>query len=430
MAIKIIPALLLATIAIVANVAFYYYSKKSPIAPIKYEFSPMQPSSVEEQDAPVRYLAKHGSVEVFKTPETFAPESYAVDAKGNLYASMRDGSIQRLYNFAINNDSMGTYEYELIVRTGSIATGDDGKKLPTLEQCRQDNDRLQPKCGTPLGLRASATDANKLLVADAYLGLLELDLTTRKLSVLVNRDDKGEPFKFTNSVVQSKRTGIIYFTDSSTKFYLNGYIDDVLEGTGNGRLFSFNPATRELRLLADSLYFANGIAISNEYALNDVKSSDETADGNADTDEFLFVAETTRARIRKYNTRTGEMSMLIEHLPCLPDNLKSGSTKLNKDKIWIGCSSFATPFVKWMMLNPWFRLILAKTPYYKRVFAFLRPVTAATLSVNINTGLVSEILVDPKKRFHSVAEAFEHPKEDRTLYIGTFHNHAIARIKY
>ena len=56
--------------------------------------------------------------------------------------------------------------------------------------------------------------------------------------------------------------GSIYFTDASSKYDLSQFIFDILEGNPYGRLLKYNPATNKTSVLADRLYFPNGVVVS------------------------------------------------------------------------------------------------------------------------------------------------------------------------
>ena len=81
-----------------------------------------------------------------------------------------------------------------------------------------------------------------------------------KVELLADEAD-GLRFKITDGV-DIAQDGIIYFTDASHKYSLKDFILDVLEGNPNGRLLSYNQATKQTKLLAKDLYFPNGVAVS------------------------------------------------------------------------------------------------------------------------------------------------------------------------
>lgn len=54
----------------------------------------------------------------------------------------------------------------------------------------------------------------------------------------------------------------IYFVDSSYKHNLNEALQDVLYAFPGGRLFRYNEKNDELELIADKLYYPNGVQLS------------------------------------------------------------------------------------------------------------------------------------------------------------------------
>ena len=72
---------------------------------------------------------------------------------------------------------------------------------------------------------------------------------------------EGVKFKLTDAV-DIAEDGTIYFTDASYKYSLHEFLWDILEGNPYGRAMSYDPVTKETKVLAHDLYFANGIAVS------------------------------------------------------------------------------------------------------------------------------------------------------------------------
>ncbi len=132
------------------------------------------------------------------------PEEIEFDGKGNIYTSLENGSIIRI--------NIATKLEEKIVHTG----------------------------GRPLGMRF---DKNGLLyVADALIGLLSLNISTREMQIL-STEAEGIPFKFADYLDISSE-GIIYFSDASTRHTVWDYEADLLEGRPNGRLLTYDPKTK------------------------------------------------------------------------------------------------------------------------------------------------------------------------------------------
>ena len=78
---------------------------------------------------------------------------------------------------------------------------------------------------------------------------------------MLTDEAEGVKFKLTDCVDVAK-DGMIYFTDASYKYSVKDFIWDFLEGRPHGRLLSYDPTTKETKVLAGDLYFANGVALS------------------------------------------------------------------------------------------------------------------------------------------------------------------------
>ncbi|CAH0728485.1 unnamed protein product, partial [Brenthis ino] len=123
-------------------------------------------------------------------------------------------------------------------------------------------------CGRPLGFVID--EKNKLLyVADAYYGIWKVNLVTDKKQLLVSPKVP---------------------------------IDDP-----SGRLFYYNAAKNESKVLLDDLWFANGLVVSPD-------------------NQFVIVSETSRYRVVKYyinGSKKGTSEVFVAGLPGLPDNIRS-----------------------------------------------------------------------------------------------------------
>lgn len=78
---------------------------------------------------------------------------------------------------------------------------------------------------------------------------------------LLTDEAEGKKFKLTDGV-DIARDGTIYFTDASYKYEFEKYLYDLFESRPYGRLLSYNPNTRETKVLLRDLYFPNGVAVS------------------------------------------------------------------------------------------------------------------------------------------------------------------------
>jgi hypothetical protein len=106
--------------------------------------------------------------------------------------------------------------------------------------------------------------------------------------------------------------GTIYFSDATYLNNLNNISNDW--GQPNGRLLSYNISTGVTSLLLDSLYFANGVSISND-------------------ESFLLVNETAASRVLRYwltgpNAGQSDVFAYINQNSWLPDNITCNDQSL------------------------------------------------------------------------------------------------------
>lgn len=234
------------------------------------------------------------------------PEDVAVDSLGRIYGGLADGRIVRL--------------------------APDGTGLETLADTG----------GRPLGLAFDS--AGTLLIADAFAGLLAL-APDGALETLATGAD-GRPFRFTDDVDVGP-DGTVYFSDASDRFSQAEYTLDVIESRPHGRLLAYDPATRQTRTLLDSLYFANGVAVSRDGA-------------------FVLVNETTRYRVLRYwlrGPRAGTSEAFVEGLPGFPDGIAAAEG----GRFWLTLIAPRSPLVDALAPHPALRKVVMRLP------AFVRP---------------------------------------------------------
>ena len=68
--------------------------------------------------------------------------------------------------------------------------------------------------------------------------------------------------------------------------------DELWEGRPYGRVIEYHISTKVARVIADNLYFANGVHLS-------------------DDEKHLFVAETLASRVSRINLATGEKTLFM-----------------------------------------------------------------------------------------------------------------------
>lgn len=348
---------------------------ESPIEPQSFSY----PASPPELKGPLAVNTKLQNAKRLFENKIFAPESFTADKEGNIYTGAGDGMI-----YKIKDDKL----------TPVVRTGEDNPHCGIPE--------LEYKCGRPNSLRLDA-DGN-LIIADAYKGLLKVLLPSHEIQVLHASSDgiQGVPFKFLNGLEISK-DGIIYFTDSSSKWNRKDNRLEVLEMNNMGRLLMYNPKTKSTHLLYEGLYFPNGIALT----------SDESA---------LLVNELSASRVIKFflkGPKKGNAIVIQNNLPGYPDNIRRNS----KGNYYVGMSH--TRFATWNPLHKFLDL-LGPYPGLRKIIAkvgndffynLCLPKNAIIVEMD-EEGKILDSLQDPTgKVIETVTDAFDYKGK---LYIGSF----------
>ncbi|CAN9508494.1 unnamed protein product [Ophioblennius macclurei] len=299
------------------------------------------------------------------------PESFTADQDGNVYTGTVDGKLWRIGP----DDSL-----TLVAHMGQ-----------NLDQCGSSSD-LEPLCGRPHGVRLDG--AGQLIVADSYLGLHSVDPHSgQKTLLLANAQGAGGvPFAFLNGLEISSQTGIIYFTDSSSRWGRRHVKLEVIELNALGRLLSFDPRTGTVKVLLESLFMPNGIALSPH-------------------EDFLLLAETSMGRILRYWLKgpgAGTVEVVLDNMVGYPDNIR----RSERGTFLVGVT---TP--RFRKLLPPFLDLLAPYPALKRFLAKLVPLSwynlllpryALVLELGPD-GQVVDSLHDPDGRLTwAVSDVFQH----------------------
>ena len=198
--------------------------------------------------------------------------------------------------------------------------------------------------GRPLGLAFAAN--GDLIVADAYQGLLAIS-PTKQLRVL-STSAAGKPIVYANDVAVAS-DGVIYFSDSSTKFSAKAVggtypasLLDLMEHGGHGRLLKYDPGTGLTTELMNGLNFANGVALDSQQ-------------------QFVLINETGHYRIHKYwltGDKAGQSEVIVANLPGFPDNLAAGLD----GRYWLGLASPRNPLLDKLADKPWLRKLVQRLP--------------------------------------------------------------------
>lgn len=300
--------------------------------------------------------------------EEHGPEHMVIGPDGQLYAAMTSGNLLRM-------ELDGTHRQVIANTKGRV-----------------------------LGFAFDA--AGQIIAADAMKGLLRIDPSNGKVTLLTGRVGDDDHIRYANSIVVAPN-GTIYFTDASTRFApadwggtYEASVYDILEQAASGRVLAYDPATSSTRIVAHGFSFGNGIALSSDA-------------------QSLFVAETGRYRIWKIDAAARNVDIrsdsaqarpLLDNLPGYPDNLMRGLD----GRIWVGLFRPRNPAADGASQKPFVRKILLRMPRawlpvgepYGHVFAFYE------------SGQVVEDLQDPTGAYPATTGVTETPER---LYIHSLH---------
>lgn len=179
--------------------------------------------------------------------------------------------------------------------------------------------KLEHVCGRPLGLRFD-TKTGDLYIADAYLGLQVVGPKGGQATPLVQKF-QGKPLVFTNDVDIDDHDGVIYFTETSTKYNRRNFLSSFSSGDTTGRLMKYVKSTKKVTVVLGDLAFANGVALSKNRS-------------------FVLVAETTNFRILRYWLKgplSGTHDTFAE-LPGFPDNIRINS----RGEFWVALQAISS----------------------------------------------------------------------------------------
>ncbi len=322
------------------------------------------PAPTPELTGPLTPNSALSGITLIDTTDCVGPEDIDKDSAGRIYGGCHDGRIVRF---------LADGQREVFADTG----------------------------GRPLGLHFD--DSENLIVADAWKGLLSIN-PAGKITVLTT-EAEGVPFAFTDDL-DIASDGMIYFSDASSKYTQPDYILDLLEARPYGRFLSYNPETQETRVLLRDLYFANGIALSQN-------------------EDFVLVNETYRYRIARYwlkdgpnGEKAGTSDIFIDNLPGLPDGISSN----RKGTFWVAMATPRKSTIDWGHQHPWFKNMVASLPR----FVWPGPKHYGMVLALDERGNIRGSLHDPSGDTVSVITSVQ--QNGNELLLGTLTNRWIGRM--
>ncbi len=297
---------------------------------------------------------------LFRLPTGSAPEDVVIDVEGRLVAGGDDGRIWRWPAGAT-----GTDVPEEIAHTG----------------------------GRPLGIEVDPRDGT-LIVCDAYRGLLRIghDRTISELTSTV----AGTPILFCNNAGVAA-DGTIYFSDSSSRYQLSSWKKDLLEHRPNGRLLRYSPADGTTDVVADGLYFPNGVALTPD-------------------EQSIMLVETTTHRLLRIPVNGGTPEVLLD-LAAYPDNMAG----VGDGTYWIALPSPRLPIVEKLLPRPGVRRMVALLPEGVQP----RPARYGLVALVTGDGDVVRTLHGPSGRYSMITGVRQHGS---TLWLGSLTEPGVARV--
>ena len=158
-----------------------------------------------------------------------------------------------------------------------------------------------------------------LIALSHKLGLISLS-PEKEVTVLANKDEKGNPFLIPNGL-DIASDGKIYFSNTSDEsaYTIKYGRKIVLEMSPIGGFYCYDPVTKKVKTLIDGTYFGNGVVLS----------KDET---------FVLMTETTKYRVLRYwlkGDKAGQTDIFADNLPGFPNgiSIREGGS------FWLGFST-------------------------------------------------------------------------------------------
>ncbi|MEH0824258.1 MULTISPECIES: SMP-30/gluconolactonase/LRE family protein [Micromonospora] len=245
--------------------------------------------------------------------------------------------------------------------------------------------------GRPLGIERDPVDGG-LLVCDAYRGLLRVDPGGRVHELT----GTAPPVHLADNAAVA-RDGTVYFTDSSDRFPLSHWKRDLLEHRPNGRVLAYDRRTGRTDVVADGLYFPNGLALT----------PDESA---------LMLAETATHRLLRVDLPGGRATVLTD-LPAYPDNISA----VGDGTYWVALPSPRLRAMERLLPHPRVRQIVALLPGAVQP----QPRRYGLVALVDGTGRVLRTLHGPSGAYPMVTGVRQH---GRHLWLGSLTATGVARV--
>jgi len=300
------------------------------------------------------------TAELIGLGQVIGPEDVAVDDHGRIYGGTADGRILRI----------------------------DGDRLETFADTG----------GRPLGLHFDPQ--GNLIVCDAVKGLLSVNAQGRVEVMLTEAE--GVLFGFTDDL-DIAADGTIYFSDASSRYHVHDYLLDCIEARPYGRLIRFDPRTGQTEVLLKDLYFANGVALSQN-------------------EDFVLVNETYRYRIARYwlkGPRKGRRDLFIDNLPGFPDGISAN----RQGTFWVALFTVRNSTLDRLHPHAWAKNLMARLPKWM----WPKPAPYGFVLALDESGQIVRSLHDVDgEHLRTVTSVEEH---NGFIYCGSLYNDRVGRLR-
>lgn len=312
------------------------------------------------------------AAEILAAGQVDGPEDVLLDDAGNLYCGSRDGYLFRI-------------------------AGPDHARAEVLAKIG----------GRPLGLaldlegRIVACVAGMGLVRVTMDGAVELLTDQTERSLFSVQDDTTIRMADDLDIAPD---GTIYFTDATKRYDIENWGLDLLEGRPNGRLLSYDPATRRTRTVCDNLLFPNGVCL--------------THDG-----KHLLVASTWDCSILIFDLArlSAGPRIFVRGLPGYPDNVNRASD----GGYWVALAGMRNPVFDQAMRHPGLRRRMTRhVPPTNWLFGNLN--IGGVLKIDGGGRIVDALWDAPDGPLYMITSMREH---EGALYLGGVTNDKIGRLR-
>ncbi|KHN78425.1 Adipocyte plasma membrane-associated protein [Toxocara canis] len=331
----------------------------------------------------------------------YGPESLALHTSSKtVYSGLKTGNI-----VAMKIDDSGKIS---VYRTYRLNTEADSSRC-------DGSYSMQPICGRPLGMRFRKQNSDLLLVADAYYGIYEIDVTNGnsklilKTGTRISDPSNATPLRHLNDLDELD-DGRIILSEPSYKFADRDCVYAMTEHSGDGRLLLFDRNKQQLRILVDRLQYPNGVQI-------------------VENGFCVLFAEMGNLRILRHCFGDGFSSynVVIDNLPGYPDNIRLSRNGM----LWVPLGQVRLVSDHWITTRAWLRNLIA-TLTSIRSFSLLiewaSPKYGMVVVVDPNNGSIIRSLHDPSgETISAISQVLE--MDNGTLLLGGDSNAFVLRVR-